>query len=280
MFDIRYHVVSLVAVFLALALGILLGTVIVDKGILVEQQKALVERLEADFARIREDNRNLNRKVQSDAEFARQMLSLLAKDKLRDRNVIVLVTREGASSEESRVLDTLSVAGASTSAIVIKTPWKLSDEAKARLNPYLVGTSPGPVEPRILERLVRELVSPADRRFLTELSNSGLVSIDAAPSARITEAVVLGGGDEEDSSAEIDLPLIERLKAAGVRVVGVETSDSKISYMRSYQGAGVGTVDNIDQEPGLISMVLSLDGAAGNFGVKPTAGGLLPAQIP
>ena len=45
MIDIRYHIASIVAVFLALGLGVLIGSTIVGDDLLVDQQKKLLDRL-------------------------------------------------------------------------------------------------------------------------------------------------------------------------------------------------------------------------------------------
>jgi hypothetical protein len=42
MYNLRYHIVSLVAVFLALTVGLVLGTVVVERGVLTKQRAALV----------------------------------------------------------------------------------------------------------------------------------------------------------------------------------------------------------------------------------------------
>ncbi|HEY4687266.1 MAG TPA: copper transporter, partial [Candidatus Subteraquimicrobiales bacterium] len=65
MFDVRYHLVSLVAVFLALALGILMGSVIAGRGTLVERQNALIEGIQADVNRIQKENKGLHEELKN-----------------------------------------------------------------------------------------------------------------------------------------------------------------------------------------------------------------------
>ncbi len=62
MFDMRYHIASLVAVFLALTVGIVLGTAIVNRGVLVRQQNALVGSLRTEFASLRDRGQGFARK--------------------------------------------------------------------------------------------------------------------------------------------------------------------------------------------------------------------------
>ena len=54
MIDLRYHIATIVALFLALAAGILIGSTIVGDDLLVEQQKKSIDRLEEQFLSLRE----------------------------------------------------------------------------------------------------------------------------------------------------------------------------------------------------------------------------------
>ena len=57
MYNIRYHIASLVAVFLALALGLVLGGLVVQQGTFSKQQKALVEESAARLPQAQERER-------------------------------------------------------------------------------------------------------------------------------------------------------------------------------------------------------------------------------
>lgn len=56
----KYHLVSLAAVFLALAAGILIGSNLVGSEAIVQQQNSLVTRLEQDFKKLRLENDELH----------------------------------------------------------------------------------------------------------------------------------------------------------------------------------------------------------------------------
>jgi hypothetical protein len=92
----------------------------------------------------------------------------------------------------------------------------------------------------------------------------------------ISSAVIIGGSNTNQDPLKTDLPLAAQLKAMKVRVIGVETSEAKKSYVKTYQAAGIPTVDNINQPTGIISAVFALGSQDGNFGIKGTAGQLMP----
>ena len=61
MYNLRYHIASLVAVFLALSVGLLLGTVVAERGMITDQTGALVADLQARFDEIQARTPNCRR---------------------------------------------------------------------------------------------------------------------------------------------------------------------------------------------------------------------------
>ena len=57
MFDIKHHIASLAAVFLALALGIIIGSSMVGSDAITQQQKSMIEGIEKEFNILREENK-------------------------------------------------------------------------------------------------------------------------------------------------------------------------------------------------------------------------------
>ncbi|MBO8125901.1 MAG: copper transporter [Firmicutes bacterium] len=61
--DYRYHIMTLVAVFLALGLGVLIGGALFSDESLLESQAELVKRLEQDFRSLRAENQRLSQSL-------------------------------------------------------------------------------------------------------------------------------------------------------------------------------------------------------------------------
>ncbi len=120
MIDIRYHLVSLIAVFLALSLGIILGTVIVDKGIIVEQQKALVSDLQNEFDELRLANRELQRELDRANEFESAVYDQVISGKLEDKNIVIISTTNISESLQAEIRKSLNKSGAEAFFIKIK----------------------------------------------------------------------------------------------------------------------------------------------------------------
>ena len=99
MYNIRYHIASLVAVFLALALGLVLGGLVVQQGTFSKQQKTLVEGLQRDFRKLKNENSRLKAEIGVQSSFSEQMTTAWAKDRLAGHSVVILTS--GAEKEGS-----------------------------------------------------------------------------------------------------------------------------------------------------------------------------------
>lgn len=92
MIDLRHHLASIIGVFLALALGMLIGTQLAEDGAIAQEQARLVERIEADLERIRAENRRLT------TDLADLEARLSAEEQFADRTIRALV--DGALSNQ------------------------------------------------------------------------------------------------------------------------------------------------------------------------------------
>lgn len=104
MLDIRYHWLTLVALFLALGLGIVIGTGLGDQGTLFREQARLAEQLEASLIRLREENQALRRsgeELARDLEAAQAIAETIARASVAGRlagRTVFLVVPEGSGS--------------------------------------------------------------------------------------------------------------------------------------------------------------------------------------
>lgn len=90
MYNIRYHIASLVSVFLALALGLVLGGLIVDKSASPVSQTSLVSDLKQEFATLRADNMTLQTNVDAYDAFSSELTKKYLSTALAGKTVAVL----------------------------------------------------------------------------------------------------------------------------------------------------------------------------------------------
>ena len=75
---------------------------------------------------------------------------------------------------------------------------------------------------------------------------------------------------------DFDSGLIESFIRSNVKVFGVEAVQVNYSYIGIFQQYNITTVDNIDKSPGQVSLILAMEGEAGNYGIKATAQKFMP----
>lgn len=120
MVNLRYHLVSIIAVFLALGLGVLFGSTVVDRGTVAFLEDRLDE-VEADVDRTEERNRELSQELEElrrrETALAEEGTGRLLAGQLRGMPVVV-VRLAGGDAADGDVRTTLVDAGAALDAVV------------------------------------------------------------------------------------------------------------------------------------------------------------------
>lgn len=278
MIDYKYHVTSLVAIFLALGIGILIGSMALNNDFMGKQQEILINRLEGDFQQLRMQNgltrselAAANEKANNYQELCRDMMPALIKEKLENYRVVVIQTNDSCNLDD--IIKPLETAGAEVEAVVSV----LNDFSLANVTTSTA--FPGSEEDSsALEMLGEAILFGDENGLVADLKQKSLIKISGVTGNSI-DAVILAGGSEMDVGEQakwLDLSLTDFFLKNNVNVIGVESSTAMFSYMSYYQTRPIVTVDNIESIPGQISLVYSLLGETGHFGVKKTAEKIMP----
>jgi Copper transport outer membrane protein, MctB len=292
-FDFRYHVASLAAVFVALIIGILVGVGLSGQGFVTDSER---DKLEGDIAQLEgelEAERNradaLERGQQAGADFADDAYPVLAAHRLVGKRIsLVVVGSLGDADAVGEVRDAIRDAGGRivrTYALRVPLePAAVQDTLRGRseLGGYvgrdhlddlgrdigreLVEQGPTPLLDVLADELVEERAGPAD------VGADGVVVVRAAPPQMGPTADFVNG-------------LYGGVASAGVPAVGAETRDAFPSAVPAFTRGHLSTVDDVDTPSGRLALVLLLAGAEpGHYGRhEDTAGdGLLPPieQLP
>jgi hypothetical protein len=282
----RYHAASLAAVFLALAIGILIG-VGLGHNVVSGTTKNLEQSLKSDLAAARGRADDLQGQLNRHADFEQQVYPALTGRVLEGDRVAVVALGglpDGLKGDVQAVVGPDSPSGAALAEVaVLREPPNLADIAAAapkgsqgrkvrRDRAALTGVG---------RRLGGALVvgGPAYKRF----RGATLEQVSGRPGG-IGAAIVIRDQPDDlkpHEAAETDAlesGLLDGLESNGViPVVGVERSDADPSQIGFFKGAGVtATVDSVDLVSGRVALVYALNGSEGNYGVKSSADGLLP----
>lgn len=289
MIDLKYHITSIVAIFLALGLGILIGSSIVGDNLLVDQQKKMIDRLEEQFYVLRDrdkkleaDNEYKDTIIRNYENYSQTVLPLLVADRLKGYKTAVIVT--GDSEVPAGMANALSIAGAevvSKTVVLANMNLDSAELRKGLLEFYNLeeDTSRDTLRHYVAISLATAISGKAEPSVISFLEENNLVKFSGENSITVNGVILLGGAHNLNSylAESFDQGLIAYFNEQGIRVFGVEQFRVGHSYIPVYQQNNISTVDNIDLSPGQISLVLAMEGEAGNYGMKATAQKFMPS---
>ena len=279
-YSARYHAVSLVAVFIALAIGILIGAEFGGDTLSSTRrnlEKSLVENLQDARSRADDLNADLNR---SD-EFSERVYPVLTQDRLEGRRFAILALGGLPGDITEEVEEALGPTGGRLVGVgVVREPVDVNglgeDLAKTRF-----------AELRTDSEALTELGTGLGRQLalggtLPEVVRGHLFSRASGNFGRLDGVIVVRDQPEEmglaqrEKTNQLEVALMDGITATRVPAVGVETSTDDSSSISFFQSNGLASVDDLDLIPGQLALVFALLGAEGSFGVKGSAGQLLP----
>jgi len=282
-YSARYHAASLAAVFLALAIGILIGSQW-GSDVLNKTRKDLESSLTSDLNDARGEIDDLHQELGQSDEFGNSVYPLLTENRLRSRKVGLIGLGSLPSNVTNSVESALEPAGAELVAVgAIRQPPSLDDLAGK-----LQGTRFRQIETTDEDlaaygRTVgRQLVKGG--RILT-LTRSELMSQSSGQFAGLDGLIIYRAEPEDtdpaatDQAERLDRAIIEGAASTGARMVGIETTGTDPSTVGFLRDRNLTTVDNLDQPAGKVSLVYALNGAEGAFGVKDGASRVLPELL-
>jgi hypothetical protein len=275
MFDFRYHALSLIAVFVALILGLLLGVAIGDKGLVSSAENNIKESLRADVRAEQEKVSSLNDQLAQKDKFEQEVYPLLVDGQLGDRRIGVVFLGNASDDINNEVANALSASGGKkVGAVEVREPLDL-DNLAARASGTRYETLNAGGDDKLLQdfgkrmgvQLVRggKLVT-RERRSLFSAVAGTLGPYDGVVVSRDSPDS-LSGQDLHNVNV-FEQGLIDGLTAGDTQVVGVERTNTDQTQVPWYRSQGLSTVDNLDQTSGQAALVFLLAGKTdGAFGI-------------
>lgn len=292
MIDIRHHIYSLAAIFLALAVGIVIGTSFAGRSPSAEMGRRTIQRYESDIRVLRDEIlKAAGSAAEKDAalkafeQYCRAVMPLIIRDRLRWRNVAIIQT-SGSDELTGSVKRALETAGAQVRCTVdINTEFPFADDAS--IANALTNTGLGALEdPKAnrdkVFRLIADAICTGRYAFVVPLLEKAGIANFSGDCSRPCKLVVLVGGadsDQHNRAQSVDAHLVTQFASHGVTVVGCEASTSASSYVPVWHKCGIATVDNADCSMGQTCLVYALNGEIANYGTKPTAERLFPKSM-
>lgn len=277
MFDLRYHVASLAAVFVALAIGILVGVGISGRGLVDDLER---DRLNGDIAELRDEldaardgSEQTEAERRAASEAVRRAFPLLAADRLDGQRVAVVFVGSVDPAVASAIDGAVGAGGGNVSSIrSIEAP---IDDARLesmqrslRGNPELAGYA-GERQLDQLGRAIGRELALGDETPLLDMLGPALVEQASGDARRRVDGVVVvrSADPQAGPTGRFVKGLYSGLGSAGVPAVGVEAADAEPTAVPAFSGGGLSTVRGIDEPFGRLALVLLLAGGEpGDYG--------------
>jgi hypothetical protein len=278
MYNLRYHIASLVAVFLALATGLILGTVVGERGFMDKQQTTLVKSLQTEFTSLSKANADLKRERDRDHAFSTDAVPILIGGTMKGKNIL-LITNAGRNDAAARTRDVLRQAGADTVVVTLKAKdLGMDDPNVQRSVSGIVTLTPGAAgaSDPVAGMLAAEWAKGGTQPLTDALRTSGQLTVDGAWASAHFDGVVLLASFDGAADAEL-VSVAADMQKSGMPAVGVESQTVATGVSDAALGAGLSSVDNVDSPEGGLSLVYVLLGKAeGHFGVDAGATAAYP----
>lgn len=319
MIDFRYHIVSLVAVFLALGVGILMGTTVIKEAI-VERNETLLRELNSEVKSERQQKRDAQDELALLQRFSKEGTKFFVGTRLAGKQVVVLAPQSANKVTRAAIEDEVQVmrtAGAAVPAVLVfTTKWELDDETSRQQLALRTGGPSNDVE--LLRRFaIVELsaklgnatpVGDEEAKFgpaiaehaptlLKGLVDDGFLKVEERDSTNLDPntlggellSVVVGTDDTKVPLEQFLVPFTKQMGLGG-RTLAVEplVPGQPQVYMDSLRAdskalAKLSTVDNVQSEVGLVSSVVALQqelsGVYEQLGIGKGATSLLPTRV-
>jgi hypothetical protein len=302
--NFRYHVVSLTAVFLALAIGLVLGTAALN-GPVADDLNNRVSSLSNRNSQLRTEVTQLQGQVESQADFVVEAAPMLLANRLSGRSVLLVSTDTADNKHRDAVAKALELSGATITGKVRiddqfvdpKQDEALQDLA-TRLVPAGVSTLPNNGVGVETASALLAIALASGGPTISEVSRTSIISGFSRLGAITVEgditttadavAVVVGqsatDGDDADKRNEAQLVIVRQFDrvAKYMALAGPQARGSPIASVRGDDTLSnqIATVDNVSSPEGQVVVALALAeqfaGRTGHYGSGDGASARVP----
>ncbi|HEX3811499.1 MAG TPA: copper transporter [Mycobacteriales bacterium] len=312
MIDFRYHIVSLISVFLALALGIVVGTTQLN-GAVLSDLRHQVKGLKSDKHNLQQDTRTLQGQIKGGDAFAKSVAPAVVANKLSGASVLVVAAPGASGATVDGVTSELKDAGATITAQAKLTADYIDPRRASDMKGYVTSALPAGFKLPTTDDagvlagalLADVLTGKADQKEPTDderqqvLAGFGTLNVVRLQETNVKPAdyaVLVSSdamtGDNPQAQAKTLAALGSALqqRTKGVLIAGNSASaesDGLLGVVRADDtlSAKLSTVDNADSVSGQVVSVLGLAALgngkpAGQYGLAGNAGSQLPAITP
>lgn len=285
--NMKYYIVTIGSIFLALGIGIIVGfNLNYDQELSKQQSEVLIE-FEERFDSLNEEKSDLNKQIEGLNEkynklksYVSQNYNLLVVNELSNKNTGIILTNDKNDYSEELENTIKEANGNLAFNIVIKDT--VDDETKLKEVSDVIGKDIKSSQDCI-NYIVDSLSGENAKSELTKLEELDLITIKSLNENYISyDSVVLVGENEDETmkkSFEIkENNIISKLKSEKKYLVAVQREESSSEFIKLCSDLKISTINNIDSEIGKLSLTMLIkdESKVGNYGVGDNATDLIP----
>jgi hypothetical protein len=297
----RYHIVSLVAVFLALAVGIVVGTTALNGPVTTDLRKQ-VNTLKSDRADLANQVKDLQGQVDNAGQFASTFGSQLVQNKLKGQKILIIGLPGASTGMQDGIASVIAAAGAQITGRLQLASDYVDASGASNINTLATGparpigltnlpvTSDGrQLGAALLSYVLLGKGQPTDlKTVLSGFSALHMTTSDPKGIEPAKTVVVIGSGatPADGYAGQAELDLVTALQAGGGKVLvagdsGSATAAGVVGLVRGSSARSVvSTVDNASSAFGPASTALAVaaleNSQVGHYGTAKGADALFP----
>jgi hypothetical protein len=266
-FDLRYHVVSLAAVLIALVIGIFVGVGLSGRGVLRETERDKLELRIADLQRQSEIQRARIDELRAAAEYEQATYEAVMDRRLQNVRVALVFIGPVDSAIRSDVDEAVDQAdGTIARTRALKVPM---DALEIRNALAVMPDAPSRLQD-VGRALALELLNGGETPFWEALDDLIVLEQPRGPSGAVDAVVVARNADPQTGgTAQLLGGFYNGLASAGRPAVAVAMSNDRDEALRFLRGYFNSSVDNVEAQTGRVSLAVLLSGAeTGHYGLN------------
>ncbi|HEY3725148.1 MAG TPA: copper transporter [Acidimicrobiia bacterium] len=306
MINFRFHIASLIAVFLALAVGVVMGSTVIDRAI-VDGLRDRINTAEKNSNQVRSDNAKLKTQIDQLNNYSDQTAQWAVEAQLTDQPVAIVAERGVDEDTVKAQAALLREAGGVVSGILwLENPWNLGGDGKSAdaLRTALASNTRADRALRaeaitaLSKRLTQGAAVAGQPDVLDSLAKAGFVTLEGLGSGDVSaltypgagaRALVVGGPESSITASGFTLELTRALATSrALTAVGEIDPDATnrgvwLAPIRNDDQLKrqVSTIDDVDVVQGRVASTLALAvlarGVVGAYGTGAGAQSTVPA---
>lgn len=285
--NMKYYIVTIGSIFLALGIGIIVGFNLNYDQELSKQQSEVLSEFEDRFDSLNQEKADLNTQIEDLTKeqekltsYISQNYNLLITNALTDRNTGIIITNE--KNDYSEEIENLIKDADGHLAFNIVVRDTIEDEKKLK-------TLSNDIDKEIktsqdcINYIMDCLNGDNAQKDLEKLQELELIEIKSLSDdyASYDSAILVGENEDENMQKTFEVKeknIISKLKSEKKYLVAVQREASNSKFLKLCSDSKISTIDNIDSEIGKISlsMLIKDESIVGNYGTAENVTDLMP----